>query len=252
MKATATTRAADFRHTVKVREHHLSVDEPGDEGGDDAGPSPQELLAASLASCTAITMEMYAERKGWDIGGVEVDVRVHARRARLPDALRPRPAPARRPHRRAGRAPARHRRQVPGAPHARRRGHVRRACRARRARELSLARAAARRPARPRRGGRSSTSTAAPTPPCSSRCSSRDGELHAVLTAPPRRPAPPRGRDLVPRRAPGRRRGRPARDRAARGRTRRSACPPTPSSWSARCSRRRRSPPTTRSIRSSG
>ena len=49
-------------------------DEPKENGGDDAGPSPQELLAASLASCTAITMEMYAQRKGWDIGDVEVDV----------------------------------------------------------------------------------------------------------------------------------------------------------------------------------
>ena len=71
MKATA-TRAGAFKQTVKVREHHLTADEPTDCGGDDAGPSPQELLAASLASCTAITMEMYAQRKGWDIGGVEV------------------------------------------------------------------------------------------------------------------------------------------------------------------------------------
>ena len=45
-----------------------------DEGGDDTGPSPEELLAASLASCTAITMEMYAQRKGWDIDDVVVDV----------------------------------------------------------------------------------------------------------------------------------------------------------------------------------
>ena len=41
-------------------------------GGDDAAPSPQELLAASLASCTAVTMEMYAARKGWDLHDVEV------------------------------------------------------------------------------------------------------------------------------------------------------------------------------------
>ena len=60
------------------------------------GPSPQELLAASLASCTAITMEMYAERKGWDVDGLEVDCRLHARRARLPDPLRARHADARR------------------------------------------------------------------------------------------------------------------------------------------------------------
>jgi putative redox protein len=59
---------------VQVREHDLTVDEPIRKGGEDAGPHPQELLAASLASCTAITMEMYAARKGWEIGRVEVDV----------------------------------------------------------------------------------------------------------------------------------------------------------------------------------
>jgi putative redox protein len=71
MKATA-TRESSFRHVVKVRSHELHADEPTEHGGEDSAPSPQELLAASLASCTAITMEMYAQRKGWDIGGVEV------------------------------------------------------------------------------------------------------------------------------------------------------------------------------------
>jgi putative redox protein len=72
MKATA-TRTGTYTHTVQVRQHQLSTDEPHKEGGDDTAPSPQELLAASLASCTAVTMEMYAKRKGWDIGGVEVE-----------------------------------------------------------------------------------------------------------------------------------------------------------------------------------
>ena len=63
-----------FRHDVKMRTHQLTADEPIDDGGDDDGPSPQELLAASLASCTAITMEMYAKRKGWDVSGLAVDV----------------------------------------------------------------------------------------------------------------------------------------------------------------------------------
>ncbi len=66
-------RISGFRHVVKVRQHRLNCDEPVDQGGDDAAPSPQELLAASLASCTAVTMEMYADRKGWDLGAVEVE-----------------------------------------------------------------------------------------------------------------------------------------------------------------------------------
>jgi putative redox protein len=63
-----------LKHHLAIRKHKLTVDEPPDHGGSDAGPNPQELLAASLAACTAITMEMYAERKGWDIGDVSVDV----------------------------------------------------------------------------------------------------------------------------------------------------------------------------------
>jgi putative redox protein len=61
-----------FTHRIDIRQHQVCADEPSEHGGDDEGPSPQELLAASLASCTAVTMEMYAKRKGWDIGPVEV------------------------------------------------------------------------------------------------------------------------------------------------------------------------------------
>ncbi len=71
MRAIA-TRKGNFEHEVRVREHRLTADEPTDDGGQDLGPSPEELLAASLASCTAITLEMYAQRKGWDITGTEV------------------------------------------------------------------------------------------------------------------------------------------------------------------------------------
>jgi putative redox protein len=74
MKATARREAGKLMNDVEIRGHRLKADEPSDLGGEDAGPSPQELLAASLASCTAITMEMYADRKGWDIGEVAVDV----------------------------------------------------------------------------------------------------------------------------------------------------------------------------------
>lgn len=72
MKAIA-RRTGTFTHDIQVRGHRISSDESVESGGDDAGPSSQELLAASLASCTAVTVEMYARRKGWDIGGIEVE-----------------------------------------------------------------------------------------------------------------------------------------------------------------------------------
>jgi putative redox protein len=74
MRATARRDDGTLRHTVQVRDHQLVVDEPIALGGQDTGPDPQELLAVSLATCTAITMEMYAARKGWEIGHVEIDV----------------------------------------------------------------------------------------------------------------------------------------------------------------------------------
>jgi putative redox protein len=73
MKATA-RRTGTYRHQIAIRQHQIGADEPKDKGGADTAPSPQELLAASLASCTAITIEMYAERKGWDLPDVEVEV----------------------------------------------------------------------------------------------------------------------------------------------------------------------------------
>jgi putative redox protein len=73
MRASA-QRINGFRHVVKVRQHRLNSDEPRESGGDDVAPSPQELLAASLATCTAVTMEMYADRKGWNLRDVEVEV----------------------------------------------------------------------------------------------------------------------------------------------------------------------------------
>jgi putative redox protein len=75
MKATARrTTTTAFSHRIDVRQHQLTADESTERGGEDEGPSPQELLAASLASCTAVTIEMYAKHKGWDIGPVEVQV----------------------------------------------------------------------------------------------------------------------------------------------------------------------------------
>ena len=70
----STTRVEGFRNTVTIRTHELTLDEETGNGGTDTGPNPLELMAGSLAGCVAITMEMYAQRKGWEIGGIGVDV----------------------------------------------------------------------------------------------------------------------------------------------------------------------------------
>ena len=68
-------RVEGYAHDVELDgSHDLRVDEPAEAGGTDTGPRPTELLGASLAGCIAITVEMYARRKGWDVGAVEVDV----------------------------------------------------------------------------------------------------------------------------------------------------------------------------------
>jgi putative redox protein len=67
-------RHEGYAHDVELEGHSVRVDEPADQGGTDTGPRPTQLLGASLAGCIAITVEMYADRKGWDLGPVEVDV----------------------------------------------------------------------------------------------------------------------------------------------------------------------------------
>jgi putative redox protein len=81
MKVVARRRAG-YVHDVDIEEgaHSLVVDEPREAGGTDAGPGPSRLVAAGLASCIAATMEMYADRKGWELGDVEVEVDVEYER----------------------------------------------------------------------------------------------------------------------------------------------------------------------------
>jgi putative redox protein len=76
MKVVARRREG-FAHDVEIEgSHTVRIDEPAAAGGSDTGPSPTRLVAAGLAGCIAITIEMYAQRKGWDVGKVEVDVDV--------------------------------------------------------------------------------------------------------------------------------------------------------------------------------
>jgi len=74
MRTAVVRRRDGYEHEIEMRQHRLIIDEPEDKGGTDRGPMPAELLAASLGSCTAITMEMYAARKEWGLGTVEVSV----------------------------------------------------------------------------------------------------------------------------------------------------------------------------------
>ncbi|HWA54245.1 MAG TPA: OsmC family protein [Solirubrobacterales bacterium] len=76
MKVVARRREG-YAHDVEIEGGHtIRIDEPTAAGGTDSGPAPTRLVAAGLAGCIAVTMEMYAERKDWDIGAVEVDVDV--------------------------------------------------------------------------------------------------------------------------------------------------------------------------------
>jgi putative redox protein len=61
---------------VTAGRHEIAADEPVKRGGTDTGPSPFELLLASLGACTAITFRMYGERKQWNLGHVQVKLRL--------------------------------------------------------------------------------------------------------------------------------------------------------------------------------
>lgn len=61
-----------FAQDISVGGHQLRADEEREKGGEDTGPAPHELLLASLGACTAMTLKVYAERKGWPLKDVRV------------------------------------------------------------------------------------------------------------------------------------------------------------------------------------
>ena len=70
-----------FTTAIKAGSHRMTADEPESFGGNDFGPSPYGYLSSGLAACTAMTLRMYADRKGWDLGDVAVHVshsKIHA------------------------------------------------------------------------------------------------------------------------------------------------------------------------------
>ena len=72
--ATATVTSEETPYGVRINtgSHALRADEPTDHGGADTGPAPFGLLLSGLGACTAITLRMYAERKGWPLAGVDI------------------------------------------------------------------------------------------------------------------------------------------------------------------------------------
>ncbi|WP_417609358.1 alpha/beta fold hydrolase [Owenweeksia hongkongensis] len=61
-----------FLTEILAGKHHILADEPKSVGGEDLGPSPYELVSAGLGACTAMTIKMYADRKGWPLKEVKV------------------------------------------------------------------------------------------------------------------------------------------------------------------------------------
>lgn len=69
-----------YQQEILVGTHRLIADEPLDAGGDDAGPAPFDLLLASLGTCTAMTLRMYAERKELVVRKIKVALTLHRER----------------------------------------------------------------------------------------------------------------------------------------------------------------------------
>ena len=70
------TSPAGYRGEVRAGRHHFVADEGPEVGGDDEGPNPYQLVLAGLVQCTAATLRMYANRKGWALGEVTVRARL--------------------------------------------------------------------------------------------------------------------------------------------------------------------------------
>jgi putative redox protein len=70
------TGTGGYAQLITTAAHELKSDEPEKRGGTNTGPSPYELMLASLGACTSITLRMYAERKQWNLGEISVTLRL--------------------------------------------------------------------------------------------------------------------------------------------------------------------------------
>jgi putative redox protein len=74
MVSVSSSGESGYGMVIDASGHALRADEPMSSGGNDTGPRPTDLVLCGLGACTAITLRMYAERKGWRLGKIEVSV----------------------------------------------------------------------------------------------------------------------------------------------------------------------------------
>lgn len=71
-----------FKQHLRAGGHQWLADEPKSLGGDDAGPDPYALLLGALGACTSMTIRLYAEKRGWNVSHVEVELEHHRMHAK--------------------------------------------------------------------------------------------------------------------------------------------------------------------------
>jgi len=76
VRVNATIGMEHYATHITAGHNNITADEPLDKGGKDKGFTPKELLASSLAACTAITLRMYISRKNWPLENIHVEVEV--------------------------------------------------------------------------------------------------------------------------------------------------------------------------------
>lgn len=84
-KVTVTIGRNRYKTEITVNEHVITADEPKEQGGQNLGPSPTDLLLSSLGTCKAMTARMYADRKEWALEKVEVKLRLETQKGENKD-----------------------------------------------------------------------------------------------------------------------------------------------------------------------
>ena len=74
MQVTTHRGAGPLQQVIEIGPHQVLTDAPVESGGEGSGPAPHDLLAAALAACTTLTVNLYARRKGWKLDEVLVTV----------------------------------------------------------------------------------------------------------------------------------------------------------------------------------